>query len=109
VSDEDALAGLSVTVRRTGGFAGISRAWALRLTDADEDVAGRLRTLAAAAAGDEGAAAGSARGAADGFGYEVLLESDGGTSQLRGSERSLPPSLAELVGLVQAHGSSVQP
>ncbi|RKS73867.1 hypothetical protein CLV35_2361 [Motilibacter peucedani] len=105
--DEEAFGALSVTVRRSGGFAGVTRAWALSLADADDEVAGRLRSLASSAAGAPAAA--PAPGPADGFSYEVLLESEGGSSALRGSERTLPPPLAELVELVRAHGSPVQP
>ena len=98
----EALAGLSVTVRRTAASRGSRPHGPCGLPTPTTTWPAGWRDLAAARC-EEGAPAGSpARGAADGFRYEILLESDGGTSQLGGG-RALPPPLAELVDLVQAH------
>lgn len=99
-------ADLSVTVTRTGGFAGLPRAWQLSLTGADSDLSARLRDLAAQAAGVQ--ASEPTAGAADGFRYDVLLHSAGGSSRVTAAEPALPPPLAELVDLVRRHGSPAE-
>ena len=105
---DPALEQLSVTVRRSGGFAGVQRGWALSLADTDLATGARVRELAAQAAAlqspeQPGAAA------ADGFRYEVLLDSGGGASQLRHDGGPvLPAPMAELVEIVREHGSPAQ-
>ncbi|RZS89757.1 hypothetical protein EV189_1530 [Motilibacter rhizosphaerae] len=94
---------LAVTVRRTGGFAGVARAWTLSLGDVDEELGGRLRALAGEAVA---APPPPAPPRADGFRWSVVLHSPGGDSALEAPESALPPALAELVGLVREHGAA---
>lgn len=105
---------VAVSVTRTGGFAGISRAWELDSAQADAGVAARMRALAGGV-GTDGAVAPPAEDArpgipADGFSYDVLLNISGsGWSLLARGTSVLPEELAELVDLVRKHGLPAAP
>lgn len=94
---------LEVTVRRSGGVAGISRAWALAAADLPDPAAAELRRLVEEADPDLGSEPMVALPTLpDAFGYEVEVSDPTGRRRAAVDRATSPPAVRALLDFVLA-------
>jgi hypothetical protein len=98
---------LELSLRRTGGLAGLAMVASLNTQDLDAEEAGRiLHALDRVDLDHVQDRPGAAPGAADMFQYELQVRGPGGTRTSRFSERQMP---AELAAVIRALMRRAQP
>lgn len=89
---------LELSLRRTGGLAGLAMAASLNTQDLDPEEAERiLEALDRVDLDDVQDRPGAAPGAADMFEYELQVRGPGRTQTVRFSERQMPAELAPVI------------